>query len=235
MKHTLFIAGSTAFGVLLWFGLRSGSSAPAPLVTSSEPTALPMVQEQHAIPQAGPWATELTKISSTDDSAVALVNQPPVSPTQSPRTVPSTDSPERLDPESVSTSDLNDTPSVQGSAEIAREAPARTDGMTLASAQPPLRPTPAIRWPLALQELDLQVAGLNVEQLATLDEIADDFITKVGGEDQAAADPNYRKRWQAQQPTADQQFRALYGSQAFLRAQLATTHEATQSPPATKP
>ncbi len=85
-----------------------------------------------------------------------------------------------------------------------------------------------MRWPLALQELDLQAAGLSPAQVGTLDEIAAKFIDQIGGENQPANDPDYQKKWRAHQPTADQQFRTLWGQQAFLRAQLAGTQEATQ-------
>lgn len=72
-------------------------------------------------------------------------------------------------------------------------------------------PNQRIVWPMVLQE----ISGLSAAQEAAKNRVMEDFIEKVGGEDQDGSDPAYRGRWLALQPLADQQFRVLIGQEAF--------------------
>jgi hypothetical protein len=249
MKRTLLIAGSTAFGMLLWFGLRSGSSAPAPLVTSSEPPALPMVQQKLS-PYLGVAETpERTTISSRSPSDVM-----PANPLQSPFPLGNGNEPPvesmqhllaRLETKGSITKEEHQSLLIKfgledGNPQKDSEMSASSDFMPTAAAlvparpQLPARPVPSIRYPLALQEISPEVA-LSPTVKAGLTEIAENFIASVGGEDQTADDPEYRARWRSQQPAADQQFKTLYGTQAWLALQNSTTHDASQSPPEGNP
>ena len=77
-------------------------------------------------------------------------------------------------------------------------------------------PTRRIAWPLVLQE----IPALTPAQEAAKNRVVEDFIEKVGGEDQAGNDPAYRERWLALQPLADQQFRVLIGQEAFAACEM---------------
>ena len=54
------------------------------------------------------------------------------------------------------------------------------------------------------------------EQAAAVDRLQKEFIEKVGGPNQNPNDPQYLARWRKAQPESDQQFKALFGVQAFL-------------------
>jgi len=93
------------------------------------------------------------------------------------------------------------------------------------SEQPPLSetrlrlvnlPKHRIVWPLVLQE----IPELSPAQEAAKIRVMEDFIEKVGGEDQDGSDPAYRDRWLALQPQADQQFRVLIGQEAFAACEM---------------
>ncbi len=93
------------------------------------------------------------------------------------------------------------------------------------SEQPPLAetklrpvnlPKHRIVWPLVLQE----IPELSPAQEAAKIRVMEDFIEKVGGEDQDGSDPAYRDRWLALQPQADQQFRVLIGQEAFAACEM---------------
>jgi hypothetical protein len=72
--------------------------------------------------------------------------------------------------------------------------------------------------PLALGEAASD-AALTSEQSQELESLQDRFIEEVG-ENQNPEDPAYRKRWFEARRRSDEEFKRLYGRQAFLARQL---------------
>jgi hypothetical protein len=233
MKRSLLALGFSVFSILLWFGLRSESSTPP---ISAKREALPLVPQKLTTVQTKADLVEHT-LSSNTYPAETLPVVLPITPASNdgaaleadlqiptihhaispgPRSLKGRSSEGEQD--ALPHASMSDT-SVHSSELIAAARP-----------QPPLRPVPSIRYPLALQEISPTVA-LSPEIKAGLTEIADNFVDAVGGEDQDAGDPAYRARWLAQQATADQNFKTLYGTQAWQQLQNNTAHDATQPPP----
>ena len=77
-------------------------------------------------------------------------------------------------------------------------------------------PNQRIVWPMVLQD----ISGLTPVQEAAKNRVMEDFIERIGGEDQDGTDPAYRDRWLAMQPLADQQFRVLIGQEAFAACEM---------------
>ena len=77
-------------------------------------------------------------------------------------------------------------------------------------------PNQRIVWPMVLQD----ISGLTPVQEAAKNRVMEDFIERIGGEDQDGTDPAYRGLWLTLQPLADQQFRALIGQEAFAACEM---------------
>ena len=77
-------------------------------------------------------------------------------------------------------------------------------------------PNQRIVWPMVLQD----IPGLTPEQEAAKNRVMEDFIERIGGEDQDGNDPAYRERWLELQPLADQQFCVLIGQEAFTACEM---------------
>ena len=77
-------------------------------------------------------------------------------------------------------------------------------------------PNQRIVWPMVLQD----IPGLTPAQEAAKNRVMEDFIERIGGEDQDGNDPAYRERWLELQPLADQQFRVLIGQEAFAACEM---------------
>ncbi len=241
MQRLLLVFAAVACALLFWLGLGAGTPVQSQNATEGAAPSLQTAIPKHSLPPSSRSESQSANTQQVADnlSSPQLSQQP---------------TPTSVLPESVTSLSAAPKNSAADLASAKEVGPATASVINapegIRSGIPPLqgspappttapqsasRVTPNFQWPLALQELDLQAAALSPEQLLTLDEIADEFITKIGGEDQAATDPTYRKRWKTQQPNADQQFRTLHGTQAFMRAQLSATHEATTPPPATDP
>lgn len=63
-------------------------------------------------------------------------------------------------------------------------------------------------------------------QAPTLSDLQQDFIDGIGGPNQDPLDPDYRERWLDAQQSADAQFRAFYGGQAFIQADVLRAQQA---------
>ena len=77
-------------------------------------------------------------------------------------------------------------------------------------------PNQRIVWPMVLQD----ISGLTSVQEAAKNRVMEDFIERIGGEDQDGTDPAYRELWLTLQPLADQQFRVLIGQEAFAACEM---------------
>ena len=77
-------------------------------------------------------------------------------------------------------------------------------------------PNQRIVWPMVLQDIH----GLTPAEEAAKIRVMEEFIERIGGEDQDGNDPAYRERWLALQPLADQQFRVLIGQEAFTACEM---------------
>ena len=234
MKRTLLIAGSATVGMLLWIGLRSDSAAPLP---SSEPTARPVVQQKLSAHPAGTSSSEQTIISKGNELGEPQADGALLPPTNDGASAPALDSAfQQSDATAIAKPRIKKSQRKEGEPnELLTESISidsmESTGVTAAvPPQPPFRPLPSIRYPLALQEISPDVA-ISPTIKAGLTENAENFITSVGGEDQDANDPDYRARWRTMQPKADQHFKTLYGIQAWLKLQNSTTHDASQPPP----
>jgi hypothetical protein len=65
---------------------------------------------------------------------------------------------------------------------------------------------------------------------AIQDQMADQFVSAVGGENPDPTNPAYKARWQNAQWQADQRYRALYGAQAFAEMQKRAYLQSTSAP-----
>lgn len=93
----------------------------------------------------------------------------------------------------------------------------------LASAVPP-------RYPLVMQNVNWDSAGLTAGQKATVQQLRQQFIQAVGGAGQNPNDPSYLKRWRQAQPQSDLLFKAMLGITAWQNFQLMAADSG--SPPA---
>jgi hypothetical protein len=70
--------------------------------------------------------------------------------------------------------------------------------------------------------------SLSDAQRQSLSRLRENFAKEVGAANQDPADPRYLSLWQDAQWFADQQFRALFGAQAFASRQKQAALEAMQ-------
>jgi hypothetical protein len=75
--------------------------------------------------------------------------------------------------------------------------------------------------PLAFQNVDSGTVKLNDNQKTALDQLQQNFLSDIGGQNADVNDPEYAKRWQKAQPNSDTQFRGFFGQRAFLDYNLA--------------
>ena len=82
--------------------------------------------------------------------------------------------------------------------------------------------------PAALKEIasDTIPSPLTSEQEFAVTRVQDSFVEEIGGEEQAANDPQYKDRWMVAQPIADQRLRAQIGDQAYREYQKALVRSA---------
>lgn len=71
------------------------------------------------------------------------------------------------------------------------------------------------KWPVAMKGIQQGLSPLTEEQQKIVTKVQDEFVALIGGEDQAANDPEYQDRWQYAQPVSDQRLRARIGEQAY--------------------
>lgn len=76
--------------------------------------------------------------------------------------------------------------------------------------------TPVLPAVMADLPSDVQVDPTHA---AIQDQMADQFVSNVGGDNSDPTSPAYKARWQNAQWQADQRYRALYGAQAFAEMQ----------------
>jgi hypothetical protein len=74
--------------------------------------------------------------------------------------------------------------------------------------------------PLAFRPLPPGVADANPQAADAAQALQQKFINAVGGPNQDPNDPAYYRRWLTAQELSDQQYRVVYGSQAFLIEQM---------------
>lgn len=103
---------------------------------------------------------------------------------------------------------------------------------TAPTGEPPpiVAPVGDVAIPVAFQPLasDGELTGPQREKLGA---IRERFVRDIGGPDQEPTSPEYQQRWRFAQWTADQQFRAMFGVQAFLQRQVATARADRKSTP----
>lgn len=115
-----------------------------------------------------------------------------------------------------------DFPASRSSVAVSAGSPAGAAATSAAAPPPIVAPTGNVAIPVAFQPLP-QDAKLTEPQRQRLAAIQDEFVKNIGGSDQEPDSPDYRARWRLAQWTADQQYRALFGVQAFLQRQIART------------
>lgn len=84
-----------------------------------------------------------------------------------------------------------------------------------------LQPGPPPSYPLFLQNVDLNAAGLTEDQKQHVAEIREEFIESIGGPNQDPADPAYLARWRRAQHVADEELRGWLGFQGVINYGLA--------------
>ncbi len=103
----------------------------------------------------------------------------------------------------------------------AASAPADSSAIIQAADAPAQRPHhPPVVLPLAFQELDAALLGLNEEQEAAIAQIRARFLAEIGGAKQDPSDPLYLQKWQQAQPECDALFSWKLGRTLYQQAQL---------------
>lgn len=81
-----------------------------------------------------------------------------------------------------------------------------------------------VRVPLAFQNIN--ASGLNDNQQQVINQIRQDFVNAVGGENADPSTPDYLKSWQNAQRQSDDLIRTRLGQQTFLQDQLRAAQQA---------
>jgi hypothetical protein len=68
---------------------------------------------------------------------------------------------------------------------------------------------------------------LNGDQLDAIQRLREQFLTKIGGNNQNPNDPQYLKRWREAQPEFDEHLMIMIGSEAFNQYQVNAARLAT--------
>lgn len=89
-----------------------------------------------------------------------------------------------------------------------------------------LKLKPRVSLPLVFHEIESSPVVPDDSQQRMIDQLRENFVVEVGGENQNPHDPAYLARWLRLQPLADQQLRAQVGWQVFAQYQLAAMHAA---------
>ena len=83
--------------------------------------------------------------------------------------------------------------------------------------------------PLIMTSIDPAQLPLNDGQMQAIGALREDFLDQIGGPNQDASDPGYRRRWQKAQPSADDELRGLLGISAWEGLQLQQYYQAQAS------
>lgn len=92
--------------------------------------------------------------------------------------------------------------------------------VSAAESAPIVAPAGNVAIPVAFQPLPSDDEWTEVQRKQST-AVQEQFVRDIGGPDQDPASPEYAGRWRQAQWTADQQFRAMFGVQAFLQRQMA--------------
>jgi len=93
--------------------------------------------------------------------------------------------------------------------------------LSVVDAPPIVAPAGDVAIPVAFQPTP-EDARMSEVQRSQLDAIQQTFVQNIGGENQDPYSPDYRQLWKKAQRLSDEQFRALFGQQAFNERQIAT-------------